>query len=102
MTLSNVYLILFIIIISLSSQTYCCMVLSSRNVLASDIHQLIPTSSCAGCIFRFETAPSLPLSPDPDEQSMRNKELKKSIVCPCVCMDLSDTSVWKGDCSWYP
>lgn len=55
MTLSYSYWILFIIIIiSLSSPNWC-IVLDSRNVLASGISQ--HPAAVQVCIFRFEAAP---------------------------------------------
>ena len=81
MTLSNGYLLLFIIIISLSSQTYWCMVLASRNVLESGTSQ--HPAAVQGRIFRFEIAPVGPLFPNQSEKSMKNGTKESHFVPLC-------------------
>lgn len=83
---------------SFLSQAYWCTDWASKNVLATDISQRPPAAQV--CIFRFADVP-VGRSPFLNQRakSMRNRELKKCLLCPCVSIDLSDTAVWKKDCS---
>lgn len=61
------------------------------------VHQL--------CRFAFLGLQMFPWDPlfffNQHAKGMRNRELKKCILCPCVSIDLSGTAVWKKDCSSY-
>lgn len=64
-------------------------------LLASPSIQLL----CRFAFLGLKLLPWAPLFSNQDEKSVRNRGLKKSILCSYVSMGLSDTSVWKGDCS---
>lgn len=99
MTLCGGYVIPFISSISPSSQTYWYMVLTSRNILVTDVSQHLQL--CRFAFFGLKILlgqlfflPSMRRA----EHEKRNRKLRKSLLCPCVAMDLSDTTAWKKDC----